>query len=511
MLSLLLILLLSLSAIGAYVDLPYYPLASIKNPVSAATRPPVIIKAGANPNKTLSDAEVKKLVYDVLDLAQFEQLFTPEIKTVLLKPNIVEPLESDSGVITDYRVVENIAIYIFEKNPHLKIIIGEGAGGWVPTGYEWGAFPGAKASDGFEIAGYREMVSKLKKNYPKIDIEIVDINIPLEDLVEVKPKKPLSEDVYYIHRLVRDCDLYISVPVLKIIETCQVTLSIKNNVGLAAGAVYGWSKNRGFPYTKNQGGLRHTYPVIDEEIVDLAQVRVPDFVVIDGIVGMEKDKTNFRRGIKKQANLIIAGGDLVAVDAAACLLMGLNPRDIEHISLAYYLGLGSIYPTISGDSLESLASKWIKPDPKYSPRGHFGQGVRIFEVSKDDQSFSEPLLFMDTLVNPWILGDASKYTLRTWFSLNEDLDLEMWVGSDNNLSISLDGKPIYLHQGKRKHTLPNDTVPISVSAGNHELTITLPKKGMFSLTMAEALPKNLKNRSFYTGTTPLALKWRWED
>jgi len=511
MLSLLLILLLSLSAIGAYVDLPYYPLASIKNPVSASANPSVVIKSGADPSKTLCDAEVKKLVYNVLDLARFDQLLTPDIKTVLLKPNIVEPLESGSGVITDYRVVENIASYIYEKNPSLKIIVGEGAGGWVPAGYEWGAFPGAKASDGFEIAGYRNMVLKLKKSYPKIDIEIVDLNIPLEDLVEVKPKKPLSEDIYYIHRLVHDCDLYVSVPVLKIIETCQVTLSIKNNVGLAAGAVYGWSKNRGFPYTKNQGGLRHTYPVIDEEIVDLTQVRVPDFVIIDGIVGMEKDKTNFRRGVKKQANLIIAGKDPVAVDAAACLLMGLNPRDIEHIALAYYLGLGSIYPTICGDSLESLSSKWIKPDPKYSPRGHFGQGVRIFEVSADDQIFSEPLLFMDTLINPWVLGNASKYTLRTWFSLAEDLDLEMWVGSDNNLSISLDDKPIYLHQGKRKHALPNDIVPISVSTGSHELTITLPKKGIFSLTMAEVLPKNLKNRSFYTGTTPLQLIWRWED
>ena len=90
MLSLLLILLLSLSAIGAYVDLPYYPLASIKNPVSASANPSVVIKSGADPSKTLCDAEVKKLVYNVLDLARFDQLLTPDIKTVLLKPNIVE-------------------------------------------------------------------------------------------------------------------------------------------------------------------------------------------------------------------------------------------------------------------------------------------------------------------------------------------------------------------------------------------------------------------------------------
>ncbi|HOA91886.1 MAG: DUF362 domain-containing protein [Bacillota bacterium] len=509
MLVLLLALLLALPVSG-YTDRPYYYLSEIKNTTDITY--PVAIRQGAKPPKQLSDGEVEKLVHEAMSLADFDSLLTEDVKTIMLKPNIVEPFESGSGVITDYRVVQAAAVYIHERRPDIKIIVGEGAGGWVPAGYEWGAFPGAKAEDGFAVAGYRDMVAYLKKKYPDLDIEIIDINIPAEDIVEVVPKVPFADDKYYIHRMVRDADLLVTIPVLKIIETCQVTLGLKNNVGIAAGVVYGWAKMRGFPYTKNAGGLRHTYPVIDEEIADLVQARVPDFVIIDGIVGMEQDKTHIRRGIKKQANMIIAGRDPVAVDAAASRVMMLNPRDVEYITLCYYIGLGSLEPIIVGDPLEEVAERWIKPDTRYSPRGHFGQGRRIFEVAGDSGEFSEPILFMDTLINPWVLGDARRYTLRTGFELEETMDLELWVGSDCSMTVYLDGEPIYRHSGRRKHELPNDIVKLAnVQAGTHEVEIILGQKGSFSLTIGEGLPRFMAGRDQFDGTTPLGLKWRWED
>lgn len=508
MLAVFLVFLLSCTTLGAYIDKPYYPLSTIKNAVNYESS--VVVKRGKAPPHTLSDLEVKEMVFEALELAEFKSLLTNEVETILLKPNIVEPFESGSGVITDYRVVEYTASYIYKTRPDISIIVGEGAGGWVPEGYQWGAFPGAKATDGFLIAGYRDMLTRLKNIYPEIKIQLIDINIPLEEMVEVKPKMPLSEETYFIHKAVHDADLYVSIPVLKMIETCQVTLGIKNNVGLAAGVIYGWSKNRGFPYTNNSGGLRHIYSIIDEEIVDLLQVKVPDFTIIDGIVGMEQDKTHARRGIKKQANLIIAGKDPVATDSAACILMGVNPRDVEHITLAYYLGLGSMNPLIIGDSLDGL-SRWIKPDPKYSPRGYFGQGARIFELTSDGKTYTPPILFMDTLINPWVIGDAKTYTLKTGVTLTQDENLEMWVGSDTTIMISIDDNMIYKHTGRRKHELPNDMVPLFLKAGEHEIKITLTQKGSFSLSLVESLPKELHDSKRYAGTTPLSLKWRWED
>lgn len=76
------------------------------------------------------------------------------------------------------------------------------------------------------------MVAYLKKKYPDLDIEIIDINIPAEDIVEVVPKVPFADDKYYIHRMVRDADLLVTIPVLKIIETCQVTLGLKTTWAL---------------------------------------------------------------------------------------------------------------------------------------------------------------------------------------------------------------------------------------------------------------------------------------
>src|SRR5690554_4422377 len=109
MLVLLLALLLALPVSG-YTDRPYYYLSEIKNTTDITY--PVAIRQGAKPPKQLSDGEVEKLVHEAMSLADFDSLLTEDVKTIMLKPNIVEPFESGSGVITDYRVVQAAAVYI---------------------------------------------------------------------------------------------------------------------------------------------------------------------------------------------------------------------------------------------------------------------------------------------------------------------------------------------------------------------------------------------------------------
>ena len=54
-------------------------------------------------------------------------------------------------------------------------------------------------------------------------------------------------------------------------------------------------------------------------------------------------------------NLIIAGVDVVATDATACRVMGINPHEIRHIVRAHEKGLGNIDDVqVIGEKLEAV-------------------------------------------------------------------------------------------------------------------------------------------------------------
>ena len=59
--------------------------------------------------------------------------------------------------------------------------------------------------------------------------------------------------------------------------------------------------------------------------------------VIDGLVGTEVDETS---GNPVEMNLVIAGSDMVAVDAVATSVIGIDPSEIRYLQLAEEKGLG---------------------------------------------------------------------------------------------------------------------------------------------------------------------------
>jgi len=100
----------------------------------------------------------------------------------------------------------------------------------------------------------------------------------------------------------------------------QVTLSLKNLMGVIVG---------------NRGQVMHRR--LDEKIVDLASLFRPRLNVVDGIVGAEMDEVV---GKPVQMNVVLAGVDMVAVDAVGSAVMGLDPSTVRHIQMAAGRGLG---------------------------------------------------------------------------------------------------------------------------------------------------------------------------
>jgi len=290
------------------------------------------------PDTPLTEAHVEALVREACRLADIENVVRPEHRWIAIKPNIVELKTRGSGVITDWRVVKAVVKIVHEIAPEARISIAEG-GAWVPPDRRevLGQIYRSDSGDGFEIAGFRGLLRD--KELSGVRLDIVDLNF--DDVAEIPvPGGGYNQDTYFMPKTVRECDVLIDVPVLKVITSLGMTNAMKNFVGIAPGLVYGWSKSEGYPPGSGNPGIPHTAPMLDETIVELTALSGVDFVVVDAIVGMERDKTDERDGVAVRMNTILAGSDVVAVDAVSARLIGLNPDDVEYITLGSRHGLG---------------------------------------------------------------------------------------------------------------------------------------------------------------------------
>jgi uncharacterized protein (DUF362 family) len=97
---------------------------------------------------------------------------------------------------------------------------------------------------------------------------------------------------------------------------------------------------------------------LHENIADLASVLRPSLTVIDGIVAGEVHETS---KCPVEMGLVIASTDPVAADAVGALVMGIDPREVEHLVLAEKKGLGTLRLEeieIVGEPIEKVARKF---------------------------------------------------------------------------------------------------------------------------------------------------------
>jgi uncharacterized protein (DUF362 family) len=163
-------------------------------------------------------------------------------------------------------------------------------------------------------------------------VEFLDINaIDKQDSYELTPPKSLlNGKKLFIPKAYMDADVVITAAKLKThkLPEAVISLSLKNAFGVPAGKVYG-----GYGY---KAGL-HNFP-LSEAIVEINKIRLPDFAVIDGIVGGEGFGPANNTAVKSE--IVLAGKDLVAVDTIALTFMGFEVAKIPHIVLAAKEGLG---------------------------------------------------------------------------------------------------------------------------------------------------------------------------
>ena len=126
-----------------------------------------------------------------------------------------------------------------------------------------------------------------------------------------------------VHQAILDSDVYINMPVLKHHGGARMTACMKNAMGLV------W--DRGFFHSND----------LHQCIADSVLLRKPDLNILDAFAPMLR---NGPKG-KDENDLIntralLAGTDIVAIDAAAAKLLNYPDGEVRHIDLAAEMGLG---------------------------------------------------------------------------------------------------------------------------------------------------------------------------
>jgi uncharacterized protein (DUF362 family) len=147
-----------------------------------------------------------------------------------------------------------------------------------------------------------------------------------------------------------DCDAYVSLSKLKNHWIAGVTMTLKNNFGLTPCSLYGGNAGengnedpsmervqvghngtnkppKGVPQeldptTPREAGFR-----VPRIVVDLCSVRPVDFSVVDGVETIRGGEGEWNQGVEKMSpGLLLAGRNMVAVDAVGAAVMGYDPR-----------------------------------------------------------------------------------------------------------------------------------------------------------------------------------------
>src|ERR1700688_3861526 len=78
---------------------------------------------------------------------------------------------------------------------------------------------------------------------------------------------------------------------------------------------------------------------LNEKIADLQYIIQPQFIAIDGIIAGEGRMLTPKPFDLK---LIVMGNNQVAFDAVCCAIIGVDPRDVDHIRFAAERGFGTL-------------------------------------------------------------------------------------------------------------------------------------------------------------------------
>ncbi len=228
--------------------------------------------------------------------------FVKKGQTVVLKPNIGWDVVPERAGNTNPLLVNRIIKHCFDAGAKDVYVFDHTCDNWNKCYSNSGIERAVKDAKG-------KIVSGASESY-------------YQD-VTVKQGKKLKKAK--VHELILESDVFINVPILKHHSSADITIGMKNLMGIV------W--DRGYWHSNN----------LHQCISDFASFRKPDLTVVDAYYVMKK---NGPRGVSKEDVITmksqIISTDIVAADAAAAKLFGSDPGKIDYIRIADEMKIGTM-------------------------------------------------------------------------------------------------------------------------------------------------------------------------
>ncbi|MHB8104538.1 MAG: DUF362 domain-containing protein [Dehalococcoidales bacterium] len=244
-------------------------------------------------------------------------------KAVVLKPNFntADPAPGSTHYDTLHALISSL-----KEMGAKKITVAERSG------------PGPSTHDNMEKKGIFRMAKEL-------GFDILDMQaMPKDDWVLVKPKDSHWTDGFLFPKIYREAESIVTTCCLKTHQFGgHFTLSLKLSVGMVPPGL-GPPGAGAYPYMNEL----HSSPYQRQMIAEINTTYSPDLIVLDGVEAFVDGGPHI--GTRKNADVILAGTDRIAIDAVGVAILrslGTTPEvtkgkifDQDQIKRAVELGLG---------------------------------------------------------------------------------------------------------------------------------------------------------------------------
>ncbi|HET7539842.1 MAG TPA: DUF362 domain-containing protein [Polyangiaceae bacterium] len=265
--------------------------------------------------------------------------FIHDGQTVVLKPNLPtvyqdngETLASPlvSGIDTDWRVAKAVADLVRAKNPTGKILVMEGSTFATTIAY---------AALGYTPENFGASVNEF--------IALEGASCTDTSTAALEQRMGRSGKQYWVDRRYLTADIVIGIPTLATDAWAGIGGSIESmGIGATPAGQYSSGEN---PNDCTRTKIDRASPESTGEFIrDYYQIKPADFVVVDGLQGLEHgplpvlDQSSYDYAASlKNMRLIFAGRNAVAVDTLLALVMKCDPKKVPHLSKLEADGLGT--------------------------------------------------------------------------------------------------------------------------------------------------------------------------
>ena len=284
-------------------------------------------------------------------------------KSVLIKPNLFEPVSYTTGQTTNPSLVEALIKWC-QLQGASKVIVGEGPSYFVPA---------HNLKECFTKTGITEVVERCQAQWVLFD----DCTYrTYRDFSPLLPKTFRISEHAFLY------DVIINLPVPKTHYLTTVSIAMKN--------LKGFLKQEDKP-------LFHRVD-LNQAVVELNKIIKPSLNLVDFTIPRQHHQ-----------GFLVAGSEIVSVDTVSSALMGLTPQKIPLLKLGYEAGLGEINLrkiSIMGEDTKGLKvhyelpSEWLKRHfPLLNIRGHdtacSGCTIPLFsslgKLADQGKTFTKPL------------------------------------------------------------------------------------------------------------------------